>query len=73
MTPRDKQLVRLIVKSDGRTFQEIAQGTMTGDCPGICTECEWIIENIEQDQEEGYCDECQKNTVKSILILAGVI
>lgn len=41
---------------------------------GIClTEgCDHVVD-VEGDQEEGWCDECQSNTVVSALILAGVI
>jgi hypothetical protein len=30
-------------------------------------------EELEPDQDRGWCDECQANTMKSALILAGVI
>ncbi len=40
--------------------------------PAICTECGYVTE-MEPDQDQGYCDECGKNTVKSCLRIAGVI
>lgn len=42
--------------------------------PGICVnpECDYTDE-VEPDQEEGFCEECKTNTVKSCLVLAGVI
>lgn len=46
-------------------------------CPAICCNlhnraCNYS-EHLEPDQERGWCDECQGNTMKSALILAGVI
>ena len=42
--------------------------------PGICTNslC-YNVYNYEPDQDEGWCDSCESNTVKSGLILAGMI
>ena len=41
-------------------------------CPAICTVCGYTTD-MEPDQNRGWCEECGKNTVKSALILAGVI
>ena len=42
--------------------------------PAICmTEgCNYACE-MEPDQDRGWCEECRSNTMKSALILAGVI
>jgi len=42
--------------------------------PAICmTEgCSYTCE-MEPDQDRGWCEECRSNTMKSALILAGVI
>lgn len=41
---------------------------------GICTTCgEYIDDQCEPDMEDGLCEECETPTVKSCLILAGVI
>ena len=42
--------------------------------PGICItpECGYSVE-VEPDQTEGWCELCEKGTVKSCLILAGII
>ncbi|MCP3475052.1 hypothetical protein NLM33_32540 [Bradyrhizobium sp. CCGUVB1N3] len=43
-------------------------------CPAICmTEGCDHIEQLEADQEEGYCEKCSGNTMVSVLILAGLI
>jgi hypothetical protein len=42
--------------------------------PGICTNegCSFTIE-VEPDQDRGYCEECGTQTVKSALVLTGII
>ena len=42
---------------------------------GICTEegCWFVTSSIEADSDDGFCEECEKNTIKSVFILAGVI
>lgn len=42
--------------------------------PGICSNphCNYTV-GVEPDQDRGWCESCQSNTVKSCLILAGVI
>ena len=41
--------------------------------PGICVACEYTVTRIECDQQEGFCDECGEQTVKSVGVLAGII
>lgn len=41
--------------------------------PAICVSCGFITSEMEPDQNQGYCEGCGENTVKSALILAGVI
>ena len=38
--------------------------------PGICIndDCDYTTQ-VEPDQEEGYCEECETNTVKSLQCL----
>ena len=45
---------------------------LDGLVPGICTECGYTTE-YEPDQDRGWCEDCGKTTVKSALILAGLI
>jgi hypothetical protein len=42
-------------------------------CPGICVKCGWVTSETEPDQDQGWCEHCGGNTVKSALILAGLI
>lgn len=40
--------------------------------PGICWGC-GKIERVEPDQQRGWCSACKRTSVRSALILAGVI
>ena len=42
--------------------------------PSICVNqgCDYTT-GMEPDQDEGWCEECETNTVKSCLVLAGII
>jgi hypothetical protein len=52
----------------------LQQGMFDGVCPAICMNenCDYTTD-MEPDQDRGYCDVCGTNTVKSALVLAGVI
>ena len=43
-------------------------------CPAICVNngCDHT-EEMEPDQDRGWCPECQTNSMKSALVLAGLI
>ena len=43
-------------------------------CPAICMNegCNYVCE-MEPDQDRGWCEECHINSMKSALVLAGVI
>ena len=45
-----------------------------GVAPGICTNegCDYTC-TVEPDSDEGWCEECETNTVTSCLMLAGII
>ena len=50
------------------------QGTFDSVAYGICVneECDYTIQ-IEPDATDGWCPECETNTVKSCLVLAGIM
>ena len=52
----------------------LEKATFDSVCPGICSEpgCDYIA-TVEPDQDKGWCAACEKGTVKSALILAGLI
>ncbi len=43
-------------------------------CPGICInpDCDYTT-SVEPDSRSGYCEECGTQTVRSALVLAGII
>ena len=41
--------------------------------PGICMTCGWVVSETEPDQDQGWCENCDTNTVTSALVLAGLI
>jgi len=40
--------------------------------PGICWGCGHVA-CVEPDQQKGWCEECKRGSIRSALILAGVI
>ncbi len=54
------------------TMAMLEHATYDSVVPAICTKCESTMD-MEPDQDRGWCDECGTNTVKSCLVLAGII
>lgn len=52
----------------------LEQATFDSVATGICTnpDCDYTTE-IEPDSRDGWCGNCETNTVKSCLVLAGII
>ena len=50
----------------------LQETVMDNISPGICPDCFYSTE-VEPDQDKGWCEECESGTVKSALILAGII
>lgn len=74
MATSEEKLKRL-EEIEGMEPIEMAKSALTdGTCPGICMndDCEYTTD-VEPDQDKGWCDECQQNTVKSVVMLLGVI
>ena len=60
---------------EGTSIMEmLEQGTFDSVCPGICTnkDCDYTTE-VEPDCRGGHCEECGTQTVRSALVLAGMI
>lgn len=60
---------------EAMTKTEMAEHALfEGTCPGICMNpgCDYTT-FYEPDQTEGWCECCGTNTVKSGLVLAGLI
>lgn len=56
----------------GMELMEVLEEATFGDCPAICLKC-GHIDNLEPDQDAGYCPNCDTGSMKSCLILAGMI
>jgi hypothetical protein len=67
--------LRKIAESEGfDSVQTMLEAAATDSvCPGICTTCGWVMSATEPDQDQGWCENCDTNTVESALVLAGLI
>lgn len=73
--PNKKEKLEDLADEYGWTVDELfAEESFDGTAPGICMRrgCRFV-EDYEPDQEEGWCPECQTNSVCSVLVLAGLI
>lgn len=65
-----------VCKSEGfKSPDELIAAVMTDSVsPGICMNdgCDYITE-VEPDQREGYCENCDTCSVASALVLAGML
>lgn len=61
-----------LLESYGMDFEEIGMECLGGLCPAICTVCGYTKE-LEPDQDRGWCEACEQNTMKSAMVLMGVI
>ena len=65
-----------LLEIEGYTnFTELLTANITDSvCPAICMNegCNYVCE-MEPDQDRGWCEECHTNSMKSALVLAGVI
>jgi len=55
-------------------FEMLVEASLDSVVPGICTnkDCDYTC-SVEPDQDRGFCENCQTQTVKSCLILAELI
>jgi len=68
-----KDPLEQLAKDFGMSVIEmLKQATFDSISPGICVECGYSTE-VEPDNDAGWCEECNKNTVKSACVLAGII
>jgi hypothetical protein len=68
--------LEMLTASEGYddVLELLAAATLDSVCPGICMNpgCDYTTE-VEPDQDRGYCESCCTQTVKSALMLAGLI
>lgn len=70
-----KTKIQVLEEIEGMTEMEMfEEGTFDSVCRGICVNegCDYTI-TVEPDCSNGYCEVCETQTVKSALILAGMI
>jgi DNA repair exonuclease SbcCD nuclease subunit len=65
-----------LMKIEGFTdeMEFLQEVSMDSVCPGICSnkDCDYTTE-VEPDQDAGWCEECDQGSVKSALVLKGII
>jgi len=50
----------------------ISHFSISSVMPGACTKCSAITTSVEPDQRAGWCHNCEKESVQSVLVLAGL-
>ena len=69
------KLSKLIESEGFETLEQMLQAAVFDSIsPGICVnpECNYTVE-VEPDQRRGWCEACGTQTVRSALILAGLV
>ena len=76
MTVTQNNKLELLAELEGfeDTMSLLEAATFDSVSPGICMTpgCDYTTE-VEPDQRSGYCEVCNKNTVSSALMIAGII
>lgn len=79
MAISDAAKLQTLAEQEGYdTPQPLLEAVITDSvCPGICCNpddpsCDYSTE-VEPDQDKGWCEACDAGTVKSALVLAGLI
>ena len=72
--PKKKSRLQIAADEQGMSVMDMLERyAIESVVPGVCTKCDAVIDSCEPDAEDNWCDECDEGTVKSILVLAGVI
>ena len=65
--------LKYLAEQEGMDVMEmLEEAVMDGSCPGVCPTCGYTT-FVEPDQDAGWCELCDAGTVRSCLILAGLI
>lgn len=67
--------LKKLAEIEGLTIQEmLEEATFDSVAAGICSNPDCDYTNyVEPDQDQGWCEECNEGTVRSCLIIAGII
>lgn len=70
-----REFIKDIRDYEGFPSDESLFETAMDEPAAICVnpDCKAMAENMEPDQDEGFCEECRENSVVSVLVLAGLI
>lgn len=75
LTSRANELIGIVADECG--FESVDDmleaATFDSIAPGICPVCECSVDNCEPDAHDNWCDTCNEPTVKSVLVLAGLV
>lgn len=66
----DRIVMDLEVSDIDDLIVEVATET---EGPGACTRCGDVFVHVLVDEKTGWCDACGEDSVKSLLVLAGVV
>jgi hypothetical protein len=67
------QLAKIAAAAGFPTIDAMLEHTAADSvCPGICMTCDFVSD-VEPDQDKGWCENCDGNTVQSALVIAGLI
>lgn len=75
MSDQTEDKIKELVNQFGGDEDELLQAAvMDSVCPSICMndDCDYTTE-YEPDSREGWCEVCDTGTVKSLLVLRGLI
>jgi hypothetical protein len=74
ITPSRQRLLTVLAEIEGypNVIKMLEAATFDSIAPGICPRCHYSIE-VEPDSGSGWCEECETQSVKSCLVLAGII
>jgi hypothetical protein len=74
MTTNKEKLDKLSEIEGVPELKLLENAVMDSVCKGICMnpDCSYTTD-VEPDQHGGYCEECKTTSVKSCLVLAGIL
>jgi hypothetical protein len=72
---RNEELLEKLAEYEGYDdyMEMLKEATFDSVAIGICTECKEYTTQVEPDCSNGFCEECESNTVVSCLVLADLI
>jgi hypothetical protein len=74
----DRQKLSTLANVEDASLDDLLEAAaLDSVSPAICVnpdnpQCNYTCE-MEPDQDRGWCEECSRNTMKSALVLAGII